>query len=119
MGERPDAWLDLGLADPVDALLTCRVEHAVSPAVLSSLQVALNGVPLELHWRPDGAASVIEASVPALLQYTYADRVRISFMLDEAAWDSALRPADGDGRRLGIALSAISLSPVAAGGRRQ
>lgn len=113
MGAEREAWIDLKLEGKGERWLQAGVVHVLRPSVLDSLQIRVNGQPLEVYQRPQGSGYVIEGLVPAAVAEAARDRVRISFRVNETVRPRDLIPESLDERVLGVALGHIRLMPVA------
>lgn len=88
--------------------LACRVEHALTPEILSGLQITANGTQLTWSTASDDRAVWVEAEFgPQVL--ASSDRVDLQFSVPRTLRPIDLVPDCGDDRQLGVALSRIRL----------
>lgn len=112
MGVEKEAWIDLQTEGVGDHKLRCRIAHVLRSSVLQGLRIYINGQPVDIAVRPEGAFFIVDGIVPSSVMEIGGGRVRIVFAVTETVRPRDLNPELSDSRSLGIALSAISLTPT-------
>lgn len=106
--------LDFPLVGDRDYRLKIRITNAAAPDVLESLQIKVNGVPLEysplLH---EGSLRVIEAIIPRQV-LSPGGLTRLSFEVNRTLFLQVEDPSSPRIRQVGIAVQRIQLFPAAA-----
>lgn len=111
-GPEKDSWLDLAWRGIGPGRLRCRVLHAMSPAILRSLQIHVNGQPVALRFHAQEPGCEVEAFVADKLLQAGQGRVRISFHVNGTRRPCDCQPNNTDTRSLGLAIGDPSLAPL-------
>jgi len=107
----PESTLDLWLEGGTDYRMQFRIVAAMSPDILSSLQVAVNGHPVTLVARPDvGGAVIYAGAICAGVVDADPDDTRIVFTVDRVVTPKSLGMND-DERTLGVMFDWIRIEP--------
>lgn len=109
-GPEENSWLDFDWQRTGDGLLRCRILAAVSSSVLESLEIQVNALPIPLSWKKEGRLIEVKGIVPGEVFLQTPGRARISFHVAETLRFCDLHASSNDTRRLGLAISHISLT---------
>lgn len=113
MGAEMSAWVDLQLSKPVQSTLSCHIAYVLSPQILESVQVCVNGHTVSMQLTSEGQEHVLRGDVPAEWLCPNNGRVRVMFTVGHTIRPCDVNPNHPDRRPLGIALSRLALTPAA------
>ena len=104
--------LHLPLANDRDLDVTVKVLHAVTPDVLESLRLEVNGQPVPLAPRPDESGTLFDGRIPRDALARSPGPVRLTFLVSRTVEPRSFDPDNVDPRRLGLAFNWIEVRPA-------
>jgi hypothetical protein len=111
-GPAPASNLDFPLAATSDLKIKFEVLLGITPAVLDSLKLEIEGQVIALTTRLDPSGIIIyEGVIPATIIARTNGLTRLTFKVEETVTPNAIYPDNQDKRRLGFALRNVVIHP--------